>query len=305
MSRASRFSLGLAGLTLLFVLVSTVSLPAQTTLRWKFQQGQQFKQVIEQTMNMTAKVGDQDIETKMNQTIDAKWNITAVDEQGTATIEQDFTRIQMKMDALGNGFEFDSNEEKELEGIGALVGPALKALASTKFTLTMSPLGKIDEVEVSEEAVKALQSIPGAGSLGGMFSKQGLVKMIKQGSHAFPAGAIKRDETWTIKSENELAQIGKMEVLSKLTYAGPQVVDRKNLERINLEVKTTLPADGNSLVGLKDQSATGAIYFDNAAGHIDHSTLEQNMTMAIKFGGQEIEQKIKQTIKVRVTKVVN
>jgi hypothetical protein len=305
MSRASRFSLGLACSALLFVLVLPVSLSAQTTLRWKFQKGQQLSQVIEQTMNMNAKAGDLDIETKMNQTIDAKWNVTAVNDQGIATIEQDFTRIRMKMDALGNGFEFDSDDPKELTGIGALVGPALKALASTQFTLTMSPAGKIDKVEVSDDAVKALKSIPGAGQLGAMFSKEGLVKMIKQGSHHFPDGALEKGDSWTIKSENELTQVGKMVVNSKLTYAGPEQVGGKQLERIDLEVTTELPKKGNDMITLKDQSATGTIYFDNSAGRISHSTLVQNMTMGITLAGQTIDQKIKQTIGVRVTEAAN
>ncbi|MDA1049849.1 MAG: hypothetical protein O3C40_05150 [Planctomycetota bacterium] len=131
MSRTSLLSLGLAGSTLLLVLASTGLLPAQTTLRWKFQQGQRLAQVVEQNMTMNAKVGDLDIETKMNQTIDATWHVTAVDDQGTATIQQDFTRVRMKMDAMGNGFKFDSDDPQELAGIGALFAPALKALAAT------------------------------------------------------------------------------------------------------------------------------------------------------------------------------
>lgn len=305
MSRASRLSLGLASSALLIVLVSAGSLPAQTTLRWKFQQGQQLKQVVVQDMTMTAKAGDLDIETKMKQTIDATWRVTAVDGQGTATIIQDFERIRMKMDALGNGFEFDSDNPKELEGIGAIVAPALKGLASSKFTLTMSASGKIDKVEVPDSTADSLKSLPGGGQLGGMFSKEGLIKMIKQGSHHFPDGALQKGESWTIKTENDLPQVGKIEVLSKLTYAGSEVIEGKKLERINLEVTTTLPKGGNALVTLKDQTAKGAIFFDNGAGRIDHSKLDQDMTMAITFGGQTIDQKIKQSILVRVTEVAN
>lgn len=305
MSRASHYSIGLAGSTLLIILVSAGSLPAQTTLRWKFQQGQRLTQVVKQNMSMNAKAGDLDIETKMKQTIDATWHVTAVDDQGTATIEQDFTRLRMKMDAMGNAFEFDSDDPKELEGIGALVAPALKALADTQFTLTMSSSGKIDKVEVPDSAVEAFQSIPGAGQMGGMFSKEGLVKMIKQGSYHFPDGALEQGDSWTIKAENELTQIGKMETLSKLTYAGPEVVEGKKLERIKLEVTMTLPKGDNALVTLNNQSSKGTIYFDNEAGRVAQSTLEQTMTMAIQVGGQAIEQKIKQTIDVRVAEAAN
>jgi len=305
MSHTPYFFSRLAGSTLLLVLVSAATLPAQTTLRWKFQQGQQLNQVIVQDMTMIAKAGQFDIKTNMEQTIDSKWLVTAVDGQGTATIKQNFTRIRMKMDALGQGFEFDSNDPQELQGIGAAVAPLLKALAGAEFNLTMSATGKIDSVEVNDSAVKALQASPVGAQMGGMFSKEGLIKMIKQGSHHFPDGAIKPGESWGIKSDNEIPQIGKMEVLAKLTYVGPEVVEGRKLERINLEVTTAVPEGGNVAIRLKDQTATGTIHFDNVAGRISHSTLEQDMTMSVTVGGQSIDQKIKQTIKVRVSEVAN
>ncbi|MDA1049848.1 MAG: hypothetical protein O3C40_05145 [Planctomycetota bacterium] len=169
----------------------------------------------------------------------------------------------------------------------------------------MSASGNIDKVEVPDSAVEALQSIPGVDQLGEMFSKEGLVKMIKQGSHHFPEGALEQGESWTIETENELTQIGKMKVLSKLTYAGPEVVEGKKLERINVDLTMTLPKGDDALVTLKDQSAKGTIHFDTEAGRVAHSTLEQHMTMAIAIGGQSIEQKIKQTIDVHVTEAAN
>ncbi len=282
----------------------TSSAQAQTKLRWQFQQGQVFHQAVQQDMKMMMNFGGQNIETTMNQTVDAVWKVGAVDQDGTAEITQEFTRIRMKMMAAGGiGFDFDSSKDEELTGVGAVLGPALKGLAKSRFTLKMTPQGELKDVEVSQETIDAFKALPGAGQMGGMFSKEGLVNMVKQGSHAFPEEAVQPGDQWTTKSEIDLPQVGTMNADTKLTYAGPEQVKGKQLERINLEVSTKLtPKEGaGTQVTLKDQKATGKIYFDNRAGWLAESTLVQNMTMQIAIGGNNVDQKINQTINVRLT----
>ena len=184
-----------------------------------------------------------------------------------------------------------------------MLAPALQKLAKASFTITMTPQGEILDVKVGRETVEAVQSLPGAAQMGGMFSEEGLVKMMKQGSHSFPAEAVEKGSSWTTTAEAVLPQLGTMVSESKLTYAGPVQVGDKALEKIDLVVTTKLaaPADGGlANIKLKSQDATGTIYFDNAAGRLSHTELKQHMTMDVTFGGNNIEQVIEQTIKVRV-----
>jgi hypothetical protein len=242
----------------------------------------------------------------MKQTMDVVWKVGGVDAEGVATVVQEFTRLQMKMDAPGGaGFEFDSDSEEELAGIGAMMAPALKALAKSKFTVKMTDRGAVQDVDVTDETVEAFKKLPGAGQMGGVFSKDGLINMIKQGAHAFPEDPVKKGDSWTNKAAIEMPQIGRMESDTKLTYAGPEVVDGKPLERMDIALTTKVtPKEGAAApapIKIKDQEATGFLAFDNVAGRLSHSSIVHNMTMEIKFAGNAIEQKMEQTIKVRLT----
>lgn len=306
MSRALRFSSCCALLTVVWFSLAVSASSAQTTLRWKFQEGQKFKQVVQQDMKMAMKVGERDITTQMKQTMDVIWTVGQVDADGVSTVEQQFTHMRMKMDAPGGiGFEFDSDKEQELTGVGAMIAPALKALAQSKFTMKMTNRGEVKEVEVTPETVEAFKKLPGTGQMGGTFSKDGLINMIKQGANAFPEGPVDVGDDWSNEASIEVPQIGKLETVTKLTYAGQEVVDGKSLERVNIDVavKVTPKEDEEPALPMtiKDQKGSGYLLFDNAAGRLSHSNLVQNMTMEISVGGTALNQKIEQTMTTRLT----
>ena len=62
------------------------------------------------------------------------------------------------------------------------------------------------------------------------------------------------------------------------------------------------PAAPPALQNLKmnSQDAKGAAYFDNAAGRLVETTLKQDMDMEVSAMGQNIGQKIKQTITMKL-----
>jgi hypothetical protein len=303
-----RVSRAVAYLVLLSVvsLVLAASASAQTKLQWKFQPGQVLQQTITQEMSTTATIQGQEIKTKVDQVVDAVWNIKAVDADGTAIVTQEITRMRMKMDnTAGMGFDFDSEEEAEPTGIGAAFFPALRAVASSKFTLKMKPTGEILEVDVSEDTLKALTSFPGADQMGGALTKDGLIHMIKQGSPAMPDGPVQPGQTWKNAMEMAMGPMGQMSIQTLMTYAGSEQVNGRQLERIDMNVQTTMvPQEGGAIsMELKDQKATGSLFFDNQAGRISHSNLVQNMTMAMSIGGQKFDQQVTQVVKVEVKPV--
>jgi hypothetical protein len=89
-----------------------------------------------------------------------------------------------------------------------------------------------------------------------------------------------------------------------LTYAGPEEVEGKPLQRINIGVRAKIvpkEAGGAMQIAIKDQKAEGALYFDAAAGRLSHSLLVQDMTLQIKTGDRTIDQRIEQAVKMRIT----
>lgn len=291
-------------LVLSLSLLSTSSF-AQTTLRWKFTPGQKLNQVMEQDMKMAMKFGDQPFKTTIKQTIDGVWEVKSVDDQGNAEVVQQFQRIRMKLGGVaGLGFDIDSDSDEAVEGIGGRLTPAIKAMAKSRFTVKMSPQGENKEVEVSPETVKAFKSLPGVGQAGNLFSKESLVTLVKQGSHTLPTDPVKKGDSWTTQTESPVPRLGKMVSDVTFTYAGPEQVDGKTLERIDLEIALKLaPKEENAAtpnITLKDQKSSGTLYFDNAAGRLSHSKIVQQMVLEVGVGDQSITQDITQNVTVRL-----
>jgi len=137
-----------------------------------------------------------------------------------------------------------------------------------------------------------------------MFSEEALVSLVKQASHGFPTEAVNKGDTWKAKTESPIPQLGKMVSDVTLTYAGPEQVDGKTLERIDIEMTMKLaPKEAGDAprITLKDQKSGGTLYFDNIAGRLSHSKIVQNMVMEIGFGGQNLTQDITQNATVRLT----
>lgn len=291
----------LSGLTLLI----TSQASAQTSLRWQFKPGQVLNQKIDQNMKMSITAGGQTYDTTVVQNVDAVWKVGQVDESGVADVDQEITRIQMKMTApMGLGFEFDSSADSEPQGLGAMMAPTLKAMAKAKFTMKMNPQGEVLDVEVSQDTLDALKTMPGGGQAGGgMLTKESLVNMIKQGTPTLPKDPVQSGASWSNSMEMALSQVGTMASDTKSTYVGPEEVEGTTLQRINLDLTTRIvPTEGVAAkVSLTDENASGRLYFDNSAGRLSHSELVQDMTMQVSEAGKNFDQRIQQTIKVKLT----
>ena len=284
------------------VLGTTAS--AQTTLSWKFQRGQVFEQTMTQSTKSSIAVGTQNFDNTVNQVIASMWTVNNVDSQGIADVTQEIKRIQLKISGVMN-LEIDSASPQAPQGAAATLAPAITAMAKAKFQMKMTPQGEILEVEVSQDTLDGLKALPSAGQLGNLLSKDTLVDMIKKGAPAMPKEAVKNGSTWSSTLEVTMGPLGKMGSLTKLTYAGPETVDGKPLERINMEVTTTIekpaaekaPTPMTPDISITDQKAQGALYFDNVAGRIDHSELQQDMTMLVGMANQKFNQKVQTTTK--------
>src|SRR5207244_3463797 len=89
---------------------------AQTTLRYKFKEGEKLNYVMEQTMVMKMNVGGKEVTVKSEQVMDLLWNIHSVDSDGTAKLTQTMQRIRMNMDLpTGQKITYDSRDKKELD----------------------------------------------------------------------------------------------------------------------------------------------------------------------------------------------
>jgi hypothetical protein len=84
-------------------------------------------------------------------------------------------------------------------------------------------------------------------------------------------------------------------VTIEYTYQGIFELNGKMLDKIGMKMTTSIkPAKGatGSQLKITEQSSAGFVYFDNAVGRLDHSTLKQTMTTEVIIGQNSIVQTV-------------
>ena len=284
--------------------LSAAAASAQTTLRYKFKEGETLKYALVQKMKMTMNVMGNNVEMDMNQSSDLSWNIQSVDSKGNAKIAIKFGRNKMSMDSPMGKIEVDSDNAQEPDDpIGQALYKVIKGLAGLEIAGNMSPTGELTDVKVPEKAVKELQNIPGGDAFGDMLTPEGLKRMMSQSGLVMPKDAVEKGAKW--KSKNEMKMpFGKMVAEVDYTYEGPADKDGRSLEKIALKPKATIEPNPNAPFSLKLKShdGSGTAFFDNSAGRLLEVTNVQNLEMEIEVMGMSISQKMVQTMTMKLAK---
>jgi hypothetical protein len=300
----TRGKLGMVSVLALGIFLASAVARAETVLRYQFKQGETLPYTMEQKMKMDMKGGGMDVTMDMTQTIDMSWHIQSVDKEGKAKMVQKFDRLRFSMNGPMVKVEYDSKDGKLPEGqIGMALGPILEALAGAEFSLTMDARGQTSDIKIPERLSEAFKKMPGGGGTGGsdLFSEVGINHMIEEVRMTLPEGATTKGQSWTKEVALKMP-FGKMKVDNTSTYEGPASRDGKQVEQIALKPKMTMEADGNAGLSakLKSQDAKGTAYFDNKAGRLVESKMNQTMEMEFSVGGQTINQKVEGTMTVKL-----
>lgn len=263
---------------------------ADTTLRWKFKEGQSTNYVLEQNFNSKATVMGNTIDTAMKQTVQMDWQVKKAASSGAADLVQRFDRVQMEMKMPGNDFAFDSKENKVPEGpVGQMMGPVLQAMGGAQFTLSMTPQGETSNVTLPANLRDAVGANPQLQTMG--FSEEQLKRMIMQGSVTFPAQPVKVGQSWN-KDLTMKMPFGTQKVATTYTYQGPTTKNGKAFEKIGIKTTVSIEpqAGGPFEIKIKSQDGKGELLFDNEAGRLDQSSITSNLTMEISAMGQTFDQ---------------
>jgi len=274
---------------------------AQTKLRYKLKEGEKLEYVMDQKMKMAMSVGGKDININMNQVVDMRWTVGAVDSDGNAKVQVKFTRVKIAMDGPMGNVEIDSADDKRPDDpVGMILGQVVQAISGMEMDFTLTPTGKIQDVKIPEAALKKLQNLPGADQIGSMFTGDNLKNMV-QGNLSFPEEAVEKGKSWDQKQDVKMP-FGKLSGNMKYTYQGEEKRDRRALEKIAYKTSLKLEPSQDSpfKLTMKAQDGQGKVLFDNAAGRLIENNLEQNMEMTIDVGGMTIEQNIRQETRVRL-----
>jgi hypothetical protein len=196
--------------------------------------------------------------------------------------------------------------------LGATVGKELKVLTNEK--------DEVAEIENYDEYIKAVMSGggPAGVDMSKMFTREGLLQTIKQGSlQAFPGKPVMVGESWPFTNQITLPQIGSVTVKGSYTYKGP--VDYAGARCAEIQTEASIDMDlsgvaggdaatGMAALGMKvtEGSLKGPVRFDTQLGMARDAELVQEMTMSMKNPLEPaamITVPMKQTIKTTLTKI--
>jgi hypothetical protein len=299
-SRRSLFEL--VALSIVLPSISSPTAGAEP-FRWKFQAGERlaYNMSHDMTMNMDAGPAGQMV-TTVQQTISMTWDVKEVNEAGDAVIQQSVDRVKMSMTGQpGQGFKYDSDADGPPEGMGAMIAPMFDAMTQGVFEVTMTPRGEIRDVKIPPEVLNALKNSPGAAAMGDMATAEGFQKMIMQGAVVLPEQAAAVGDSWSSTATMNNPMTGKQIVETSYTYEGTKDIDGVTMAVFRPTVR--MEFEGNSAVQLKisEQQSDGEVLFNEDAGRLDSTSLQQTTKIDMTIAGQTIEQQIEQTVKVKVT----
>lgn len=299
--RRSRLSalfcpLALAAISCLAVPLAT---HAAEPLVWKFKVGAGNRYRMTQKMEMTMNLGAGGAEgQEMTNVIDLSWVVDKVNDDGSAQLTQTVDRMHMTVAPKGRDkIEFDTDSTDEPQGFAAMLAPLFRAMTRAKFTLTMSPRGKISEVKVPEELIAALAASPGGAVMGDMATAKGMEEMMSRMSFELPE-TLEVGKTSTISAEMANPVLGKQTIKMIYKYVGPREVDGAAMEVF--EPTLDIAFDGGPATAkISDQKSSGEVLFNRTAGRLESTAIDHSMSLALSIGGMATNQTLKQSMEMK------
>jgi hypothetical protein len=296
-SRHSLLALAICALTV-------AGADAQTTLRLKYKKGDVNAYEMTQSMKMAQNVQGMDIDTTIKQTMELETKVEDVLDNGNAKVVTKFKRVRMELEApapVGKVVLDSKDDQLPDNPVAKIMGGMIKTLAKVEFAATMTPRGETVDFKLPAELIQEFRNMPGGAQLGDMFSEEGLKNMMSQSGIILPEAPVQKGATWTQKVNTKLP-FGKMAAEMKYTYQGTETVGGKTLQKITFIPDAKIDADPAAPVSVKveSQKGSGTILFDNDAGRLQETTLQQVMEMTVGVMNLNIAQKLDQTVSMKL-----
>lgn len=281
---------------------------ADTPPRWKFKPGESLNYVLERAVDGKLSLAGNELGIKMGMTFDTTWKCTGVGADGTADLQQTIDRIQISMSSpLAGDVKYDSNiGEKPGGPVWTLMGPMVEGMLGQTFTLKVSPLGKVSDIELPDKLTEAFdKQVVGQNrqlGMGNAFSEKGIKQLIEQAVTPLPETAGK-DESWSQTFENELPKLGTEIAETTYSLAGDELIDGKKLTKISASTEVLFEPAEEPLAEMEivEQDSSVTLYFDAEAGHLVKSEGTQKAVKEIT-GQQELSQDMTETFKMYLGK---
>lgn len=189
----------------LLVACTLTSTAQQYDLKLNLKKGQHYKQSMTMVMDLTQSIGGQEMSINTKMQFKFTQTVKSITSKGDFEIENEYSRVAMDMDAMGQKISYDSNV-KDTTG-----NEILKTYSSTfskilgkKFIVVLSPKGKVVEIKGFKELIEALEK----GSMDpatkklieGTFDEHKMTSSFESSYHMFPDNSVKVGDSWSQKN---------------------------------------------------------------------------------------------------------
>jgi hypothetical protein len=242
-------------------------------------------------MTTSMQFGEQEVNSKFNQTIDMSWDIQSVAAGGDTVLNQVFNRVRLQMIGGPAGeIEFDTAAKE------APVNPIIKALGDVfgnivgqKFQVTMKPNGEVQNVTVPEQLMQAVRQST-AGQQGALTETM-LKDMMKQSAVMLPEQPVGPGSKW--KSEQVVNMpFGKMTIASAMEFKQKDANGNAVIDFVPT-VSISPRDDAPTKMSLDESIGRGRIIFDIAGGKVVQTQLDLTLKMTVEQNGQKLPQTIR------------
>ncbi|MGQ0739977.1 MAG: DUF6263 family protein [Bacteroidota bacterium] len=278
-----------------FSLLSVAAFTQKINSRLQFEQGQ----VLEISLQLKTSIAQQAMGQAIDFTVDATGNhsykVTNTTDDNS-TLNHSVQRIRFSFDGMGQKKNFDSNDEKDLNGT---FGKPVKELLEKKYDMVIDPAGKT--MLVLPEKIELSVADPRMAIISSMMKDVfNIVHPPRKGTGSFfkilPETETGKDEPWTESYTNEN---GKFDAAYKIT----DINDSTILVDFAATSITVTKAEmmGNETTTTMNNKSTGKIILDRATGILKEKTetTESTGNTESSFGTLPVTSKTNVTITVK------
>ena len=284
---------------------------------WKLKTNDQFIIQFNQTSKSDTTVDSRETTVQIKTKIVMTWNVSNVNSDGDATIQQTITAINL----LVNGFTrkkkgetgspllevtVDTSAPELTSKQGRKLLKQLQPLLNLPIAVEMSSTGEILDVKIPPDVAELLNELPNTQNLRRLFSPEGLKEMMGASSVILPQ-PLKVGQTWTHQSTSETA-MGAMEQTETYTYVKNNDGEQGKIAEFNVSTElksldSTANQQGSSLQGkLLSFRGSGTLLMDIENGYFSNSKLQNIVSTEKPYREKLIKTTVSNEIEMNMEK---
>ncbi len=294
----------------LFFLLFAVSLSAvhaqQAELAWQFKSGDELAIQFTQSDTFRSLIDTRDRSVESEVILDVDWSVTAVDPQGTATVDQTLTRIRLKSGAPGEeeklAIEIDTAAGKATRGVSRDFAKLVMPLVGLKYSLQVDNRGAVLAVAVDPAVMATINALPADHQLSKIVQPE-VMKTLLAKSLALPAKSLKADLAW--EDTDQLAFSGgtlDRKTKWKVESLDDDVASLGVSLELNQGTATAAPGSFTGPMTLRGYTGGGKMVFDRKAGHLQSYRMESEIRVRTLYRTDRVDTTLKSISRATVTK---